>query len=314
MSRVARSSCWFRVCLMGVLLAHSGISSVSLPSIAAESARPQPGDEVAIVANSGELLATAAVTEIVDPFEDVDASQICCGIRFISLTVEVQAEADGVTVNPAMFKVVQDMGWAIPSSHETRYDDRAELHYSKLDEGESVSGSLIFALYPGSLISRVIWITDEGNIHTIAQLVPNVEPEARVTQNAGPDAMIFAFTVPQVVDPYIDVRKSSAPPDGFRFIGATVTIENLSQAGLAMEPNRFILVSSTGRKFGISTTMVRLNAARSSVPDLTDESLQPGEVTTGFVGFMVPADVQIASLLYYDFSSGAFVPLWDAPA
>jgi hypothetical protein len=86
-----------------------------------------------------------------------------------------------------------------------------------------------------------------------------------------------------------------SPSRGYRFIGVEVTLDNRKGVQpIPITPMDFRVKDAKGRVFGVHIGAMMLESVQPPVPD--EEQLEPGDLTSGWLAFQVPADTKLEDL------------------
>jgi hypothetical protein len=272
------------------------------------------GDEVTVNNLDGEEVGVAAVTVIEDPYEEAEQEPER-DLRFLSVEVEVENTGeDQLIVDPANIGVVDDAGIIYVDNPEITRTDRTDpLTYTELEPGETISGSLEVGFPEDGEIAQIIWLVDTGVLPILVDNLDRVDigdPVNLFTVDYEEEAI---FTAEEVIDGYDEFAPSVELNPGWKFVGVTVSIENVSADPIEPVADSIFLTTSDGIFWAQDPSLVRSDDAVDEVPDLTSDPIAPGESVTGFVGFGVPEDVEIVNVFYLP-DSVRLIRIYDAEA
>jgi hypothetical protein len=265
----------------------------------ATTAAQEVGDTVVINDIDGNEIGTASVDDIIDPFEDMRQTPDE-GLRFLSveLTIENTGE-DVLTVSPGNIGVVDDKGIIYVTVEDIdRTDDLEPLAETDLESGESISGALAVGFPEDGEIAQIIWLVGTGQMPRLFSTLDPVDegdPVSLYTTDYTEEAIL---TADEVVDDFDDVRDGKEASRGFKFVGVTVTFENVSEDPIRPDPASVYLGTSDGIFWAQDTQIDRSDDSLREIPYLVDTPLAPGDSVSGFVGFSVPADLEISYVMY----------------
>jgi hypothetical protein len=298
--------------------------SLGAPAALAGSAPPAPGERLARLAPDigdtvsisnldGDEIGTVTLEEIVDPFEEFE-ERAQPGLRFLSieLTIENTGE-DDFEISTRNIGVVDEVGSIFTGVAVTRTDSADELEETTLEAGDEITGSLAVGFPEGGEIAQIIWFVETGILPVIYNAADPVPPGDTVmlsTADYENYEDVAELTVDELVDPLEDVETGSDQ----RAIGATISIENAGEEPFAPEPASFFLGTTDGIFWSPDPSIERSDDAIDELPDLTDEEIEPGDQTTGFVGFLIPEDAEISYLMYFTADGTRMVRIFDAEA
>ena len=281
--------------------------------LAARSAAQEIGDTITVTDTDGNDVAKATVDDIIDPFEDMQQSPKK-GLRFISVEVTIENTGkDTLTVTPGNIGVVDDKGIIYVGVDVDRTDNVDPLVGTDLAPGDSISGGLAVGIPDDGDIAQVVWLVGQGMLPI---LVNNLDPVAlgdQVTLYNTDYAEEAAITTEDVVDNFDDLAKGTEPQKGLKFVGVTVTFENTGEEAFTPVPASVFLGTTDGIFWAPESSVDRSADAIDQTPDLTDDPIDPGDSVTGFVGFQIPQDLEIAWVMYLPDTS-RLIRIYDADA
>jgi len=279
--------------------------------LAARSAAQEIGDTITVTDTDGNDVAKATVDDIIDPFEDMQQSPKK-GLRFISLEVTIENTGkDTLTVTPGNIGVVDDKGIIYVGVDVDRTDKVDPLVDTDLAPGDSISGGLAVGIPDDGDIAQVVWLVGQGMLPI---LVNNLDPVAlgdQVTLYNTDYAEEAAVSTEDVVDNFDDLAKGTEPQKGLKFVGVTVTFENTGEEAFTPVPASVFLGTTDGIFWAPESSVDRSADAIDQIPDLTDDPIDPGDSVTGFVGFQIPQDLEIAWVMYLPDTS-RLIRIYDA--
>jgi hypothetical protein len=289
-----------------LLVAMIFACSLLVPGLATGSqdvvyARQDAGTGIAVpVANTeGVAAGSITITDVVDPFTDFDPNYPPeAGSRYVAVTVAFDADAgQRFDIQPSSIVLQDDQGFVVNQAYISLPSDALIPIVSSqtLSPGSRITGLVVFALPEDRSPARV-YLQPQGNqLVLLADLSrepgPGVGEAVSIHDSAGGSG---AVTVEAVTDPFEDLAPDQAPPEGSRFVGATLVFENTSDGPFAIEPYGITLQDATG-VFWSSTYAYRPDEAM-VIPDITSARLAPGDRLTGEIFFAVPVGVDLAGL------------------
>jgi hypothetical protein len=299
--------------LFGVALSAGAAAPVA-PHRSVTSAAQEVGDEITINTLEGEEAGVATVTDIVDPFDDAE-QQPQRGLRFLSVAVEVENTGEEtLVVDPSNMGVVDDAGIIYVDNPEITRDDREDqLELTELEPGETISGTLEVGFPEDGEIAQIIWLVGEGLLPILVDNLDPVDigdPVTLYTEDYEEEAV---FTTEDVVDEYDEFAPDVDLNPGWKFVGVTVTIENVSADPIEPVADSLFLTTSDGVFWAQDPSLVRSDEAIEEVADLTSDPIEPGDSVTGFAGFGVPEDVEIVNVFYLP-DSVRLIRIYDGEA
>lgn len=106
------------------------------------------------------------------------------------------------------------------------------------------------------------------------------------------EAPAWAFLLHEVQDPYAgEIQAPSEPPAGTRYVATEVEIVNDSDQSLNVTPLDVRLRDEAGVEY-------RGGGAIGEEPTINPRSLNPGELSRGWVWFIVPAEAGLVEVVY----------------
>jgi hypothetical protein len=145
-------------------------------------------------------------------------------------------------------------------------------------------------------------------------LVNNLDPVAlgdQVTLYNTDYAEEAAVSTEDVIDNFDDLAKGTEPEQGLKFVGVTVTFENTGEEAFTPAPASVFLGTTDGIFWAPESSIDRSADAIDETPDLTDDPIDPGDSVTGFIGFQIPEDLEIAYVMYLPDTS-RLIRIYDA--
>jgi hypothetical protein len=295
--------------LTAVTVAAAPVSSHQIASAHTQ----EIGETVVVNDIDGNEVGTATIDDIVDPFEDADQSPQR-GLRFLSVVLSVENTGDDtLTVEPANIGIIDDSGIIYVDNPEiTRTDRQEQLTTTDLAPGDSISGSLEVGFPEDSAIAQIIWLVGTGQLPILLDNLDPValgDPVTLFTTDYTEEAVI---TTEDVVDNFDDVTTNADPGRGNKFVGVTVTIENVGDNPLTPVPGSVFLTTSDGIFWAplADDEIERSRAAARRTPYLTDEPIDPGDSVTSFIGYAVPEDLDIRNVFYLP-DSARLIRIYD---
>lgn len=276
-------------------------------------AAQEVGDSVVINDIDGNEVATASIDDIIDPFEDMEQTPER-GLRFLSIELTIENTGDDtLTVSTGNIGVVDDKGIIYTDVEVDRTDNLESLTNTDIEPGDSISGTLEVGFPEDGEIAQIVWLVGTGQLPTLLSNLEPVDERDPITLYTADYTEEAILSADQVVDEFDDVARGVDPQRGNKFVGVTVTIENVGEDPFATDPASIFLGTTNGI-FWQSSPIERSADATDETPDLTTDPIEPGDTVTGFVGFEIPADLEIAYVMYlpdsirlihiYDIGSG----------
>lgn len=301
---------------------------------------PGVGDTVAYVDGGGVEQGRVTITEVVDPFVDYDAAYPPVpGTRFVLLEATVEGTGpQPIEASWYDFYLHDAAGFLWQPVSIVRPDDVAlpDLPGSQqLAPGNAISGAITFAVPAKAAITEVLYLpgddvnnlaSSEGN-GPIVHLV-DLSPEGTTAEPAAlaPPAMLAGatsvtvvgaegaergrITIEAVVDPFTGYDPGAAPIEGRRFVLVTYTLAATGDEPFAGDESALLLEDEQGFVYA-PTSVERL---QQDVPELSWDTLAPGDEITGVLGYQVPADTGLRRILLVDQFGLFLLPLADVRA
>lgn len=277
----------------------------TLTTISAQQASPTPtnnANAVTIYGSDGQPESTIEVTSVQDPFKDFDPSSAPQrGFHFVAADVTVTAVKD-TQVNTYGFYAVDTDGFVSQPAYVYRTSDSQaatpDLTTDTISAGQSARGLVYFQVLDGTKPGVIVYQPSYDRLVTVADMRDQTVQQGdavSVLDNSGqPSATV---TVEDVTLPLKDYDPSSPPQRGFQFAAVTVTIKNVGQTPLDINPYSFTLVDAQGfvdQYYGV----YRTSDAEAKNPSLQSSTLDPGKSVTGLVGFQMLAGTEPGIILF----------------
>jgi hypothetical protein len=268
------------------------------PNRTTRATHQEVGDTVTVTDTDGNEVAQATVDDIVDPFEDMQQSPKR-GLRFISVELTIENTGkDTLTVTPGNIGVVDDKGIIYVGVDVDRTDKVDPLVKTDLAPGDSISGGLAVGFPKDGEIAQIIWLVGQGMLPVLVNNLDPVSLGDTVTLYTTDYAEAATVTTEDVVDNFDDVARGVKPDRGLKFVGVTVTFENTGEEAFTPDPAAVFLGTTDGIFWAPETSIKRSADAVDQTPDLATDPIDPGDSVTGFVGYQVPDDREIAYVVY----------------
>jgi hypothetical protein len=174
---------------------------------------------------------------------------------------------------------------------------------------DRISGVIGFVLPTSATVSDILYRGDGSRLLSISQPAPPASVavgEARpFTDAAG--TPLGTITVRDAMDPYVDHEPTQPPAEGQRYVLLDIAFEALEDQAMTANPSAIQLLSADG-------TLIRPGFVPrpegEMLQNLEAQPLSPADRVSGAVGFLVPADVVLDSIVYAP-DSWRVVPLVD---
>ena len=294
--------------VLGALLLSVGVMA---PVLGQDEAPPIPYFDA-----EGNQLGTVLVRDYADPFTEFDpASPPAEGQRYAVLTMTFEAAEDQpFPTDPYQVQLLDSNGFLyypgwVPRPADAKVPD---LQAQNLAPFDRVSGVVPYVLPEGATIVRIVYRGDGSRFMTVADLgesgsVGVGEPRP-VNDAAG--TTLGSVTVREVTDPFADFDPNSPPPEGMRYVALDTAFEAAADQAIWAYPGSILIVGSDGVTYWpawIPRPQPYL------LQDVQSTPLSPGDHVSGFLGYVLPQDVQV-DLVVYNSEGNRFLPIADLPA
>jgi hypothetical protein len=271
------------------------------------------GSPVPVNNAEGVTVGSITVTDVADPFTDFDPNYAPeAGSRYVAVTVAFDADAgQRFDIQPSSIVLQDDQGFIVNQAYISLPSDAQIPIVSSqtLSPGSRITGLVVFALPEGRTPGRVFLQPQGSQFVLLADLShaprPGIGETVAITDSAGGNGTV---TVEAVTDPFEELAPDQAPPEGSRFVAATLVFENTSDGRFVIEPYGITLQDATGVLWS-STYADRPDEAK-LVPDITSAPLAPGDRLSGEIFFAVPVGVDLAGL-YLSPNYGQYLEIAD---
>ena len=246
--------------------------AISSQNVAYASQDAATGNTVPVANTEGVTVGSITVTDVVDPFTDFDPNYAPeAGSRYVAVTVAFDADAgQRFDIQPSSIVLQDDQGFIVTQAYISLPSDALIPIVSSqtLSPGSRITGLVAFSLPEDRSPARV-YLQPQGNqLVLLADLShvpqPGIGEAVPIHDSEGGSGTV---TVQAVTDPFEDLAPDQAPPEGTRFVGATLVFENTSDGRFAIEPYGITLQDATGVFWG-STYAYRPEEAM-IIPDIT---------------------------------------------
>lgn len=279
--------------LTAALAGFIAATAAGVGSVAAQSG-PAVGTEVPLVDDSGITHGTIQVKTLDDPYTKFDPSRPAeDGSRYVGLIVVFTAADDQqLDANPSSVVVRDTDGYlyTVQSVPRPADDPIPDLQSQTLAPGNRISGFLGYVVPTGSAIDEVVYMA------STYVAIPLVDADTTPGPALGQPVVFTAqdgsqgtFTM-TLTDPATDA--ASPPAEGTRYVALQAVIENTGTAVFDANPSALYLRDSAGNLYypkGYSREP-------STLPDLQQQSLAPGDRVSGQLGYSVPAGATIVAV------------------
>ena len=271
---------------MALMLVLGFVAGLSAPRAFAQETATA-GVAVAIADSAGQPMLEISIDSYTPDFQGYDSSYAPDrGFEYALITVTItNVSAGPAAINTYGFQLIDTEGFTADSTYIYLDEAAAPAIFdgTPLEAGESRTGSVIFQVLSGTEAAAITYSVTYDRLTFLASSAANpaVGDQANILDsNAQP---IGAVTVEEWIDPLPDTDPSSQASRGYHYGGALVTIENIGDSTLSIDPYSFAMVDSEGYRNG-STTAYRPDP---ETPDLEYSDLAPGDSVTGIVSFQV---------------------------
>lgn len=290
-----RQTRWFAL-FLGCLLSASFIMT------GLAQGTPAAGDERTVIDAEGTTLGVVTVEEAQDPFDGyVEGAEPEDGMRYVLLQVAFEATGEAIFDAQPSSVLIQDADGMLWRPANVRRDDAAlpDLQSQSLSSGNRISGAITYAIPEDAGLAQVVYRPDSRRLLVLADLRdggaadPATGDEVAYSsiQNTSAEA---TFNVMDVTDPLDHYAEGSDPDEGMRYVAVTVSIEATGGAIFSVQPNQMVLRD----RDGFIWTPVNINRGEDlEQPNLEGQPLAPGNIISGVLGYEIPADTEVASVL-----------------
>ena len=290
--------------LITLLVALGGVSATT-----AQDSQPAVGTPVTYVDPDGIIRGDITVREMTDPFTDHEPSAPPAeGTRYVQLVATFQAAIDQtLDAQPSSIYLQDTDGYLYPYVYVSRPVDplMPDLQAQTLAPDNRISGALFYDIPSTATLDRVVYQPSYDRLIEIADLGggagPAVGDPITYTWAGGSSATV---TTP-LIDPFTGNDPAYPPTEGTRFVVLQPVFDNTGQLPYYADPYDFALRDANGFVHGPASVYQPQGVA---VPFLESQTMSPGDRVSGYVGFSVPADAQLADIIYYP-ESGRYVTL-----
>ncbi|MEA2511659.1 MAG: hypothetical protein QOJ59_1146 [Thermomicrobiales bacterium] len=258
---------------------------------AAGTTGPTVGTPVTVLGTEGTEVATATVTELIDPFDGYDPnSPPDRGFHFVFVAVTISNSGTRpYEANPNDIALVDSDGFLYSQGGLYRGSDPTppDFEYQgELAPGAEASGALGFQVLNGVQIAQVVYTPDSDRLITLVDRRTDLPALGTAVSFLGTEGTEAGqITVAGVADPFADYDPSSPPQRGSHFVLVTAMIANTGTRPLEADPGDLYLLDADG--FLSRSTSVR-RADNATPPDFEyQRELAPSAEATGVVAYEV---------------------------
>lgn len=282
------------------LLAGLCLAMVTPWPVSAQDASPGSGG-IAIADADGVVHGTITIREVADPFAAYEPTQPPPeGQRFVQLILTFEAAVDqAFQAEPGQIVLQDADGYLYRPSYVPRPAGAMppDLQSQTLAPYDRISGSIGYVLPTDRPVARVIYRGDGSRLITIrdqaAEETAAPGSPRTVRTAAGVDA--GTVTVREVADPFVDHDPTRPPAEGQRYVLVTVAFEASDAAPLWADPAGLLLVDDKGILYPPAWVPRKPDQL---MQDLDRQALSPTDRVSGVVGYAVPSDAVVRSIVY----------------
>ena len=291
--------------LVGALVLSA---SMVAPVAAQEGSEPVP-----YLDDQGNQLGTILIRDFADPYTEFDpASPPGEGQRYALLTLTFEAAEDqAFPTDPYQVQLQDSDGYLHFSQRVPRPADSVvpDLQSQALAPDDRVSGHISYVLPADAEIIRIIYRGDGRRIMPIVDIaeagsVAIGEPRV-IADVAG--TPFGSVTVREVMDPFMDFDPNGPPAEGQRYVLLDMVFDAAEDQAIQATPGSVGLVGTDGMIYWPAWVP---RPQPFLLQYLESQPLSPGDRVSGVVGFAIPQDVEIDSVVY-NHEGNRYLPLAD---
>lgn len=251
--------------------------------------------------DAGSQLGTILIRGFVDPFtEHAPGSPPAEGQRYAMLTLTFEAAEDqAFATDPYQVQLLDADGYVYYPSRVPRPPEATvpELQSQTLSPFDRVSGVIPYVLPADADVVRIVYRGDGRRMMSIMELGEAGTVAVGEPRTIGDAAGVTygSVTIREVMDPFVDHEPGSPPPEGQRYVALHAAFEAAEDQAIYATPGSVALVAADGRMF--SPTWVP-RPRPYLLQDVQSTPLSPGDRVSGFLGYVVPQDVQLDAVVY----------------
>jgi len=244
---------------------------------------------------------TVTVKTIADPFTDFDPnSPPPEGQRYVLLTVAFEAaDEEPFYADPSAVVLQDAAGYLrgpgyVPRAQPVKVPD---FQSQTLAPGDRVSGAIGYVVPAGAQLAAVQYVPEYNRFIPLTSAAPGSVPPVGtpVTYTDGNGVVHGTVTVTQLADPFTDFDPNAPPPEGQRYVLLTVVFEAAEDQAMYADPYSLTLQDANGYLIGLQNVPRPPENVR---PNLEAQTMSPGDRVSGYVGYVVPADLPIAAVMW----------------
>lgn len=265
-------------------------------------AGPSVGDAVVLFSPNGQEEAQVAVTQIVDPYEEVE-DEPERGFHFVMLEVVVENLSDGpYDFNPYFLTVADAQGFSYQVTFATRSSEATaalpDFQPGILEPGQSASGVLFFQVVDDADVELVIYGDSFSRFAVLVDQRADVPAAGEgVTVYDAQSDEVGTIAVDEVVTGLEETDDVISVGRGETAVAVVVTAE-ATGAGPLVSPGSALRIVD---EFGVPYYPVfasRDEASLAAMPDFPGQDVEGGASATGAVIFTLPSDAVVTYVLY----------------
>ena len=269
----------------------------------ADLAGPALGDAVVLYDTGGDEIMQVAVTQLVDPDDEVESADR--GFHWVGIEVVVSNSSDrDVDFNAYAITVVDAEGFVYNSGFASRtsedYEARPDFASSTVPAGESASGWLFYQVINDAAPAWILFNDSFGSqqFAVLANLTGEaVEDGAAVPFYDASAEEIGTASVDEIVTNFEETDSSIAPARGMTTVGVMVTITNSGTADLQPNSFAFYLIDDLGFLY-YPNFYFRSEESLAQYPDLPTDPVPTGGEASGLVLYEIPSDATVSFITY----------------
>jgi antitoxin component HigA of HigAB toxin-antitoxin module len=282
--------------------------AVVAPAAGQEEAAPVP-----YLDDQGNQLGTILIRDFADPFTEFDpAAPPAEGQRYAILTTTFEAAEDqAFPTDPYQVQLLDSNGYLHFPAGVRRPPDAVvpDLQSQNLAPFDRVSGVIPYVLPADASIVRILYRGDGRRLMTLSELgdsgaVAVKEPRS-ISDAAG--TTFGSLTLREVMDPFVDFDPNGPPPEGLRYVVLDVAFDAAEDQALYANPAAVAVVGSDSLVY-YPTWVPRPQPFL--LQNLESTPLSPSDRVSGIVGYAIPQDVQVDSVVYNS-ESNRFLTIAD---
>lgn len=260
------------------------------------------GAPFTFVDEDGVERAVITVIEVQDPFDDVAEGYVPAeGSRVVMITVSFE----NIGTNPFETRpdliVLQDTdGYLWSSTGVQRPDDIEvpDLRNVEMAPGDRISGMVGFLVPIDAGVAGILLRPESSRLLSLGSVDADPalgpEPGSEVAYQIPDEMSDGLISVTEIEDPFDDFPEGREPQDGARYVLVTITVENTGSAPLSIGPSDMLIQDGDGYLWSYASVPRGDDIA---IPDLQSQELAPGSRISGVVGFQIPMDSVVSSIL-----------------